>query len=100
MESKIALTPSMLPIPRGVFFIILVVILWSTLARADDFTGKVVGVSDGDTITVMRQGRGERVRLHGIVAPEQGQPFCNRAKQFVADLCIHQKVRVEMKGPS
>jgi micrococcal nuclease len=97
MAAKIARTSSTLPIPWRVFTV-LVLVLSSTLARADDFTGKVVGVSDGDTITVMRQGRGERVRLHGIDAPEQGQPFCNRAKQFVADLCIHQKVKVEVKG--
>ena len=27
------------------------------------FTGKVVGVADGDSITVIQQGRGERIRL-------------------------------------
>ncbi len=71
---------------------------WSTLATAEDFTGKVVGVHDGDTTTVMHQGRGERVRLLGIDAPERGPPFTNRAKQFVSDLCYHKKVRVQTKG--
>jgi endonuclease YncB( thermonuclease family) len=46
----------------------------------------------------MHQGRGERVRLHGVDAPEQGQPFTNRAKQFVSDLCYHKEVRVQTKG--
>ena len=41
------------------------------------FTGKVVGVADGDTITVMHQGRGDPIRLYGIDAPERGQPFTN-----------------------
>jgi len=44
------------------------VLFSATLAAAEDFTGRVVGVHDGDTITVMHQGRGERVRLHGIDA--------------------------------
>jgi nuclease-like protein len=48
-----------------------------------------LSVHDGDTITVMHQGRGERIRLHGIDAPERGQPFCNRAKQFASNLCDH-----------
>jgi endonuclease YncB( thermonuclease family) len=73
-------------------------LICSHLATAEDFTGRVVGVADGDTITVMHQGRGERIRLHGIDAPERGQPFTNRAKQFVSDLCYHKEVKVETKG--
>ncbi len=37
---------------------------------AADFTGRVVGVADGDTITVLHNGKGERIRLHGIDSPE------------------------------
>lgn len=70
----------------------------ATLAAAEDFTGRVVGVHDGDTITVMHQGRGERVRLHGIDAPERGPPFTDRVKKFVSDLCYHKEVKVETKG--
>ncbi len=42
-----------------------------------DFTGRVVGVADGDTITVLHNGKGERIRLHGIDCPEKRQavPF-------------------------
>jgi endonuclease YncB( thermonuclease family) len=36
------------------------------------FTGKVVGVIDGDTIEVMHLGKAERVRLWGIDCPEMG----------------------------
>jgi endonuclease YncB( thermonuclease family) len=39
-------------------------VLWSVPASAQErFTGKVVGVADGDTISVMRDGRTVRVRL-------------------------------------
>jgi len=37
------------------------------------FAGKVVGVSDGDTISVMRGGRAVKVRLHGIASMEKAQ---------------------------
>jgi micrococcal nuclease len=36
------------------------------------------------TLTVMYAGKAERIRLHGIDAPERGQAFSNRAKQFVS----------------
>ena len=36
---------------------------------------RVVGVVDGDTIRVLRHGKQEIVRLHGIDAPERGQAF-------------------------
>ena len=59
------------------------------------FRGKVVGAADGDTITVLHDGHGERVRLHGIDAPEKGQPFGNRAKQYASELTFGNIVTVE-----
>ena len=35
--------------------------------------GKVVGIADGDTITVMHDGHGEKIRLYGIDTPERHQ---------------------------
>ncbi len=63
-------------------FFSLALITSQTLAA--DFTGRVVGVADGDTITVLHSGKGERIRLHGIDCPEKRQAFGNRAKQFTA----------------
>lgn len=46
------------------------------LANADTLTGLVIGVADGDTITVLDDARTQhKVRLAGIDAPEKGQPF-------------------------
>jgi len=39
----------------------------------------VVGVTDGDTISVMREGQAVKVRLAGIDCPEIGQPYGKRA---------------------
>ena len=87
-----------LPLSLRLSAILIALLICTPLAVAENFRGKVVGVADGDTITVMHQGRGERIRLHGIDAPERGQPFNNRAKQFVSDLCFRKEVRVETKG--
>ena len=65
---------------------------------AADFTGRVVGISDGDTITVLHNGKGERIRLHGIDCPEKRQPFGNRAKQFTSRLTYGKEVAVKDLG--
>src|SRR5262245_31352735 len=85
-------------INRCIYTISVSFCFWSPLSTAEDFKGRVVGVSDGDTITVVQQGPGERIRLHGIDAPERRQPLSNRGKQFVSDLCYHKEVKVEVKG--
>jgi endonuclease YncB( thermonuclease family) len=67
-------------------------------AHADDFSALVVGVTDGDTITVLHNGRHEALRLHGIDAPEKGQAFGERAKQFTSDLSFGKTVTVRVRG--
>ena len=67
-------------------------------AQADaTFVGKVVAVQDGDTISVMRDGREERVRVYGIDAPEGGQDFGSRAKQFLSGLVFGKVVEVTVR---
>src|SRR4051812_3638778 len=61
--------------------------------HADD-TGKVVGVSDGDTLTVLKGRTQVKVRLHGIDAPERGQDFGSRAKHTASDLAFGRTVTV------
>jgi endonuclease YncB( thermonuclease family) len=64
-----------------------------------DMKGKVVGVSDGDTITVLTDDKTQhKVRLAHIDCPERGQPFGNKAKQFTSDFCFGQMVRVAHGG--
>ncbi len=67
----------------------------SAPAVVQEFTGKVVGVSDGDTITVLHNGKGERIRLHGIDCPEKRQAFGKRAKQFTSKLVFGKTVTVQ-----
>lgn len=67
-------------------------------AAGEPFQGKVGGVTDGDTIQVLRDGRAVSVRLNGIDAPEGGQAFGNRARQFAASLVFEQLVTVFEHG--
>jgi endonuclease YncB( thermonuclease family) len=64
-------------------------------AQTQTVTGKVVGVSDGDTITVLDgQKRQHKIRLDGIDAPESSQDFGSRAKQSLSDLVFGKTVTV------
>jgi micrococcal nuclease len=84
---------------RPLMFRLVVVafVLWSVPAVAQErFTGKVVGVADGDTISVLRNGRSVRVRLEGIDCPEKGQDFSQRAKQFTSELMFGKEATVEV----
>ena len=64
-------------------------------ALAADFAARVVGVSDGDTLTVLTaEKRQVKMRLHGIDAPETGQDFGSRAKQAASELAFGKQVTV------
>ena len=61
-----------------------------------DFSGRVVGVSDGDTIKVMHNGKAEKIRLYGIDCPEKAQPFGTQAKQFTSAMVFGKAVTVQV----
>jgi endonuclease YncB( thermonuclease family) len=54
------------------------------IVSAADFSGRVVGVIDGDTLEVLHNRHPERIRLSGIDRPEKGHAFGNRAKQAIS----------------
>ena len=67
-------------------------------ATADVLDGTVVGISDGDTITVLDKTRKEhKVRLMGIDAPEKSQAFGSEAKQTLSNYIYKKEVTVEYK---
>ncbi len=59
---------------------------------AADFSGRVVGVSDGDTLTILHSDKAERIRLNEIESPERRQTFGKRAKQFTSNLVFAKTV--------
>ena len=65
-------------------------------ANAETITGRVVGVADGDTITVLDANKvRHKIRLAGIDAPEKKQPFGNRSKESLSELAFDKTVNVE-----
>jgi endonuclease YncB( thermonuclease family) len=81
---------------------LLVVVFGSVLAAsfsfATDFTGRVVGVIDGDTIEVLHNQRPERIRLSGIDCPEKGQAYGQKAKHAASDLAFGKEVTLQTHG--
>jgi endonuclease YncB( thermonuclease family) len=72
-----------------------------SVSEAQTFSGKVVGVTDGDTVRVLDTRNGQKrpvkVRLHGIDAPERAQPFGTRSQQFLSKLVFGKTVQVVTK---
>ena len=65
-------------------------------AHAETLSGRVVGVTDGDTITVLDADRQQhKIRLQGIDAPEKAQPFGQRSKENLSRLVFNKEVRVD-----
>ena len=60
------------------------------------FEGRVVGVQDGDTITVLDSSNANhRIRLLGIDAPEKGQPFGSRSGENLSEAIFNRVVTIE-----
>ena len=69
-------------------------LLWPQAVMA--WSGLVVGISDGDTITVLRDNRKQvKIRLYGIDCPEKRQAWGNRATQATSRLCAGKMVEIQ-----
>ena len=75
--------------------VILLLLLIFIPALSLAWSGKVVGVADGDTIEVMHDGKGEKIRLYGIDCPEKKQDFGQRAKKYTSENVFGKVVEVE-----
>jgi endonuclease YncB( thermonuclease family) len=70
--------------------------VWSAASGSELIEGRVVGVADGDTITVLTTAREQvKVRLEGIDAPEKAQPYGQASKQSLSQLVFRRQVRLE-----
>ena len=78
-------------------YILLALLFLPQLLLAESFAGKCIGISDGDTISVLRNQQSVRVRLEGIDSPEKGQDFSSLATKFTSNLAFGQEVSVQIK---
>ena len=75
----------------------IIILLLSTNVLSKDLHGKVVGISDGDTITILDSNkRQHKIRLYGIDSPEGGQAFGKKAKKFTSSLVYGKIVDVNV----
>jgi endonuclease YncB( thermonuclease family) len=78
---------------KKIIFIIL--LFFSLLSFAEELIGKVIKVSDGDTITVLdSNNQKHKIRLKGIDAPESQQAFGDIATQSLSELVYDKEVLV------
>lgn len=61
-------------------------------------TYKVIGIKDGDTVSLLMDGKEQTVRLAHIDCPEKKQAFGTKAKEMVSDLCFGKMVSVQGDG--
>ena len=66
------------------------------MADSITFTGVVVGIEDGDTLTVLRNKARFTLNVAGVDAPELDQPYGQQAKRLVAVLAMDQVVTVRI----
>lgn len=81
---------------KGLFCIIGLCL--SLSVQAAELIGRVIGITDGDTLTVLDTSHQQhKIRLMGIDAPERKQPFGERARQNLAHLAFAQEVTVQWR---
>ena len=74
----------------------LCLVVTTTTASGHTIEGRIVGVHDGDTITLLDAAhRQHKIRLDGIDAPERGQPFGRASKQHLAELLANREAVAE-----
>lgn len=78
------------------FLVLSSLLLTALTCQAEIITGRVVGVADGDTVTVLDQSKTQhKIRLAGIDAPEKAQAFGQRSKESLSALVFGKEVTVD-----
>lgn len=76
---------------------LLFLLVLSTPSLALSWPAKVVSVTDGDTINVLRDGKQVKIRLYGIDCPEKGQDYGQKARDLTSALVAGRNVEIEQK---
>jgi endonuclease YncB( thermonuclease family) len=74
--------------------LLLLLLCASAYAEGTTLTGRVVGIMDGDTLTLLVDRTQHKIRLAQIDTPERAQPWGTRARQALSDKVFQKDVRV------
>ena len=70
----------------------------ATAAFGQRFPVTVVGITDGDTFTVINRDKLQlKVRIIGIDAPEKKQAYGNKSRQTLSDLIFQQQIEIDVQ---
>ena len=85
------------PMLAWLIFLLLAFAQTTTDAQPRILEGRIVGVTDGDTITLLDANNSQyKIRLAGIDAPESHMPYGQKAKAYLASLVFGQQVVAQM----
>lgn len=66
-------------------------------AYSDSISGEVVSIADGDTLTILDSSKTQhKIRLAAIDAPEKAQPFGQKSKQALSDICFSKQASIKV----
>ncbi len=81
-------------VPFLLFFLFLSLFLQAQ-TRSTRIDGRVVKIVDGDTYDLLTaDNKVLRIRMNGIDAPEKGQAYSQKSKEYLGQLCYKQTIRV------
>ena len=79
--------------------IVFLILLFCSYANSLELVGKVIKVSDGDTITLLTDDKvSHKIRLNDIDAPEKKQAFGNKSRDNLASYIAGEIVTVKYKS--
>jgi len=77
-------------------FIFIFCVLFSFYVFAENLTGRVIAIADGDTVTIIKNKHQTKIRLAEIDTPEKQQPHGKKSKQALSDFIFKKEVEVEV----
>ena len=80
--------------------LLLLLVLAAPAAWGASLQGRVVKVSDGDTLTLLVERKQIKVRLTEIDAPENKQAFGERSRKSLGEMCAGQQATVHYSARS
>lgn len=84
---------------KPIFFILALILFCTFPAQAQEIKGKVVAISDGDTLTLLDANNKQiKIRLAEIDTPESKQPYGKRAKQALSNLVFAKTATVKVQA--
>ena len=80
------------------FIKFIILFLFTLSIYSEEIIGKVIGISDGDTIKLITNNKQIKIRLFGIDAPERDQEFGTKSKEVLSSLIFKKEVKLITKS--